>query len=200
MCIAVLGGVYIGRDTGSPTVLTAERVAITGQVADPDIFDTDNFGMGHPEQPTIPVPQVLDIVIHIDGAVYYPGVFTLPYGSRVNDALALAGGATEEADLSLINLAAFLHDAQQVIIPTAYCEIPEPSFQTAATQNGGLININTASVSDLTALPGIGPVRAENIVNHRETNGPFTSIDQLTNVPQIGSGTLENVRTLITVE
>jgi len=181
LAIAALGGFYFTRDNNTP-----ERVQIP-------ITPTYTVETAEPE------PNILaDIVIHIEGEVYSPGVFTLPDGSRVNDAVTLAGGATAYADLSRINLAAFLEDAQQIIIPNVDDEI---EIQTAAATavESGLVNINTADESLLRTLPGIGPVIAGNIISHRETHGQFNSVEELRNVPRIGATTLDNLRDLVTV-
>ena len=189
-CVIVLGVVYLVRGSAGPTIYTAaERRVITA----PTVYTTAEESA----EPTVP----LDIVVHIEGAVNQPGVYTMPYGSRINDVLNLAGGPTEEADLARINLAAFLEDAQQVIIPIAREDgeadfAPEPA---AAQQDSGLVNINTADQGQLTTLPGIGPVIAGNIIAHRETHGPFATVEELRNVPRIGAVTLENLRDLITI-
>ena len=202
VCVLVMGVIYIERDN-TPVVQHAERSVINIQTDDTALIQLSEH-VPPSEQASEDYPLAArDIMVHVEGAVNSPGVFTLPYGSRVNDALALAGGAAEEADLTRINLAAFLQDAQQVIIPAIGQEIQEieplESSSTAPAGSGGLININTADASQLTTLPGIGPVRAQNIINYRETQGLFTSIEQLTNVPQIGAGTLNNVRDFVTV-
>ena len=182
IAIAALGGFYFTRGNSH----TPERVQIpitpayTAEAAEPE--------------PNI----ITDIVIHIEGEVYFPGVFTLPGGSRVNDAVILAGGATAYADLSRINLAAFLEDAQQIIIPNADDEL-EVQAAAVASGSSGLVNINTADEATLTTLPGIGPVIAGNIIAYREAHGQFNSIDELRNVPRIGAATLNNLRDLVTV-
>ena len=161
----------------------------------------------HTEQVEEALPVTYEnpyIVIHIEGAVYSPGVFTLTYGSRVNDALALAGGATEYADLARINLAAFLQDAQQIIIPTQGEELAMVEDTTAiavsSAVSGGLVNINTADQAQLMTLPGVGTVISGNIITYREANGPFNNIEGLRNVPRIGAGIMENLRPLVTVD
>jgi len=182
LCVALLGGFYMWRGRSAPVLQNQapERTMVALAAPEPD-----------------ETAQILDeIVVHIEGAVVNPGVFTLSYGSRVNDALTLAGGATEEADLARINLAAFLEDAQQIIIPTAGEETP---LQIAQEADSGLVNINTADERLLTTLPGIGPARAGNIIAHREASGPFSTIEDLQNVPGIGAGILNNVRAHITV-
>jgi competence protein ComEA len=183
VCVAVLGVFYLRRDTGPPVVHTAERTVLEA---------TPGY-----ENISAPAPRG-DIVVHVEGAVNDPGVYTLPYGSRVNDALALAGGPTEEADLARVNLAAFLSDAQQVLIPAEGEDFPLTT-SGAAGDTGGLVNINTADAAQLRTLPGVGEVIAGNIISHREANGPFAAVDQLINVPRIGAATLENLRDLITV-
>ena len=196
VCVVVLGIIYLQRDTGPPPAPSQERIVLGGPSA---VYAADAT---YPTGQQITAPQAY-IVVHIEGAVNVPGVYTLAYGSRVNDLLTAAGGATEDADLVRINLAAFLEDAQQIIIPTMGEEIaegvsvPEP---IAGSSSDGLININTADAAQLRTLPGIGEVISGNIVTHRETNGPFTTVDQLINVPRVGPGVLENIRNLITVE
>jgi len=183
--IAALGGFYFTQ--GNNPVHSPERI----QIPVAPIYEAEVA------EPTVNIPA--DIVIHIEGEVYHPGVFTLPDGSRVNDAVILAGGATAYADLSRINLAAFLEDAQQIIIPNADDEIELQTTTTVTAVDSGLVNINTADESLLSTLPGIGPVIAGNIIAHRETHGQFNSIEELRNVPRIGATTLNNLRDLVTV-
>jgi len=185
--IAAIGGFYFFRDN-SP-VHTQERVQIP--VASIELDEREETAV-----PAVHIP--LYIVIHIEGEVYSPGVFTLPDGSRVNDAVILAGGATAYADLSRINLAAFLEDAQQIIIPNVEDEITIQAA-TATADDNSLVNINTADERLLMTLPGIGPVIAGNIIAHREAHGQFNSIEELRNVPRIGAETLNNLRDLITI-
>ena len=185
VCVAALGTIYLRRDTEPAHLPTPERTPITAQAADA------------PPVQTI-VEDMEDIVVHIAGEVNQPGVFTLPYGSRVNDVLALAGGATEYADLARVNLAALLQDAKQVIIPAIGSEVEAEVAQAAAAESG-LININVADERDLQTLPGIGPARASTIIAHRDTHGPFSTIEELQNVSGIGPGILGSIRELITV-
>lgn len=188
VCAAVLGFVYTNGQNRQITPQTERAVLISSAEEETPV-----------EIVSEPVMQN-DITVHIAGAVFLPGVYTLPYGSRVNDVLTLAGGATGEADLARVNLAAFLSDAQQVIIPAESDEIIIAADAAQPVQNGGgLVNINTADAAQLTTLPGIGPVIAGNIINHREANGLFDTVEQLLNVPRIGEGTLNNIRDLVTV-
>ena len=154
------------------------------------------------------------IVVHIIGAVKNEGIVELNEGARVSDAINSAGGLAEDADMSKINLAYVLEDGVKIRIPsindehteeyitTDEVEIVESSSQT--TQNGGnsksgLININTANETELDSLPGIGPSIAAKIINYREENGDFASIEDIKNVNGIGDSKFEELKDLICV-
>ena len=144
------------------------------------------------------------IMVHIVGEVVNSRVFELPYGSRVNDVLEMAGGATIYADLSRINLAAFLRDAMQVIVPAFGEEITDLLIENAPVEPpmrhvNTLININTASFTELQTLPRVGPVMAQRIIDFRESHGNFASVDELINVTGIGTATLDGLRNMVTV-
>jgi len=208
VCVLALGGLYmVGRtrpagvmEAGPPLVPPAEvQAAEAPPDTQPEIA----------EAPPTPEPEPTMIMVHIVGAVHSPGVFEVPYGSRVNDVLQLAGGYTEDADLALINLAAFVQDAMQIRIP-AIGEEPEiieggsPGQQNqqnqSATTADGRININLANLTELQTLPGIGPVRAQSIIDLREASGGFNSIDELLNVSGIGQAVFENIRDRVAVD
>lgn len=160
-----------------------------------------------------------ELVVHVSGAVVSPGVVRLPSGARVDDALRAAGGATGEAELAAVNLARPVVDGEQIHVPVPGEEPPAvaapapaadaPSAGDAtgagdgATGGGGaddgLIDLNSASVAELDELPGVGPAIAQRIVDHREQNGPFESVDQLEEVSGIGPATLEKMRDRATV-
>lgn len=138
-----------------------------------------------------------EMQVHVDGAVKSPGVYALPAGSRVIDAVEAAGGLTEDARSSGVNLAQVLADGQQVVIPGAGDEVPAVSaspVSPGADGAGGLVNVNTASAAELTTLDGIGEATAEKIVADREANGPFASIDDLKRVSGIGEKKLAAIR------
>lgn len=141
------------------------------------------------------------VLVHVAGWVRRPGVYELRQGGRVVDAIEAAGGARRRADLGALNLAAVLVDAQQVLVPKA--GQVEPSAGAAPTTGSGtsqqLVNVNTATPTELEALPGIGPVLAEAIVSYRDEHGPFASVDQLEDVSGIGPVTLGEIRDLVTV-
>jgi competence protein ComEA len=147
------------------------------------------------------------IVVHVVGEVHNPGIYTLEEGSRVYEAVEKAGGCLENAALDRINLAQPLIDGQQVPIPSVHEQDPNATIpgDSGSGQDGLLanpgakVNINTATATQLEALPGIGKVKAGNIVSYREKNGLFKSIEELTNVNGIGEKTLEGIKDLVTI-
>lgn len=137
------------------------------------------------------------IKIHIIGAVTRPGLYEIGAGSRVADALALAGGPTASADLTRINLAAKVADGQQLVVPEAGA--PTPSGNAAAGGQSGAgpaqpVNLNSATEEQLTALDGVGPKTAQKIIQYREEHGGFKSIDELLEVTGIGPAKFEQIR------
>ncbi len=149
---------------------------------------------GQPVQ-LLPAPTPLPVRVHIAGAVHQPGVYQLPPGSIVEHALAAAGGSLPEADLSAVNLAAPLHDGQQIRLRL----IGEATGADPPSGGGELVAVNLASAAELERLPGIGPVLAKKIVDHREANGPFARAEDLLRVSGIGPSTLSAIRDLIVV-
>jgi competence protein ComEA len=158
--------------------------------------------------PVAPGAPGAEVVVHVAGAVARPGVQRLVGGDRVIDAVDAAGGAVPDADLGRINLAAPLVDGQQIYVPRVG-EVPPPAVggtgaigTTAggtATAPGQPVNLNTASAAELETLPGVGPTTAAAIIAHRETNGPFTAVDQLLDVRGIGDAKLAQLRDLVAV-
>jgi competence protein ComEA len=163
----------------------------------------------------LPLPSPAPLVVHVNGAVAQPGVYTLPVGSRVQDAIDAAGGFALEADEQSLNLAAALEDGSQITVlrqlPAAEPPIPEPTVITrgqgaplatparSPTPKSQKININTATQEELESLPMIGPVLAQQIIDYRTANGPFKKIEDIVDVPGIGAKTFEAIRDLITV-
>ena len=140
-----------------------------------------------------------DIYVHICGAVINPGVYQVPAGTRVYQALELAGGSSDDAYLSGINLADKLADGQKVYIPSE----GENAEGILSIDSGGvqsvMININTASEAELMTLPGIGQSRAKDIINYRVKNGLFESIDDIMKVSGIKEAAFEKIKDLIKV-
>lgn len=137
------------------------------------------------------------IYVHVFGAVVEPGLYRLDDGARVVDIVAAAGGLTDNADESAINLARVLADGEQLYVPVIG-EVAPPAVEAHGSA-GGLVNLNSADVSALDGLPRIGPAIADRIIEWRETNGPFTSVDDLLAVPGIGEKMLAALRDLVTV-
>jgi competence protein ComEA len=151
-----------------------------------------------PARPT--VGEVADtstpVVVSVVGSVVRPGLVTLPSGSRVADAVEAAGGLVPPADSASVNLAALVSDGQQIVVG-APGAVPGPSDGSSAAA-GGKLNLNTATAAELDALPGVGPVLAQRIVDHRD-QGPYTSVDQLDDVPGIGPARAAELAELVTV-
>ena len=152
-----------------------------------------------------PPPTDSPLVINIDGAVHYPGVYSLPPKSRIVDAVESAGGFTEKAQPGAINLAAALEDGKHIYVP--FSVDPSASKDSELSNTYGLsgtgkiiplININQATLEVLTSLPGIGPVTAEKIISYREEH-PFSKIEEIQKVPGIGPATYEKIKEYLTV-
>lgn len=131
------------------------------------------------------------MLVHVSGAVITPGVVLVPVGSRTADVIAAAGGVTPAAVLEAINLAAPVHDGEQVIVPT--------DAPGGAASSDGRVPINTADATTLETLPGVGPVLAERIVTFRDQNGAFESVEDLLDVPGIGEAKLASLRDAVRV-
>ncbi len=134
-----------------------------------------------------------ELVVHVVGAVHRPGLYRLPHGSRVNDAVTRAGGPTRHADVSLVNLAAPLADGLQVVVPVKAVAAPAGSAGTATAPQGP-VHLNIATLEQLDSLPGVGPVTAQKILDYRQKNGAFTSLDELDAIPGIGPARIEQLR------
>lgn len=132
-----------------------------------------------------------DVVVDVTGAVARPGVYRLPAGARVTDAVERAGGARAGALLEAINLAARLADGQQVVVPRRG---PAGAPLAATASEEGPISLGTATVEQLDTIDGIGPVTAQDIVEFRDEHGGLSSVDQLDQVSGIGPATMESLR------
>ncbi|MEO9223277.1 MAG: ComEA family DNA-binding protein [Mycobacteriaceae bacterium] len=171
---------------------------------------------GGPPSSTVAAPTTL--VISVAGKVHTPGLVTVPSGARVADALAAAGGAVPGTDLLTLNLAQPVSDGQQIVVgvapgttsisggPANAAAAPESATGNGAGGKGvsgrgagSKVNLNSASATELEALPGVGPVMAKAIIDHRTKSGPFRSVDQLSDVSGIGPARLAQLRDLVTV-
>jgi competence protein ComEA len=150
----------------------------------------------------LPAPTPMPRVVYVIGEVVNPGLYSLPPGSRLADAIEAAGGFTELAATQAVNLAALVTDGMQIYVP-AQTEIANDngmSREGGISSVGYLVNINTADQAELESLPEIGPVTAQHIIDYRDINGPFQSIEAIMDVPGIGVMTFEAIKDLITVE
>ncbi|CAN5526658.1 hypothetical protein BH10ACT6_BH10ACT6_02270 [soil metagenome] len=137
------------------------------------------------------------IYVHILGQVHDPGLYALHDGDRGVDVVAAAGGLTPSADPASLNLARFLSDGEQIVVP-AFGEAPPASVATGGTALPGKVNINTADEPTLESLPRVGPAMAARILAWRAANGRFTAIEDLMSVSGIGEKTFEGLKDLVT--
>src|SRR5687768_4914839 len=142
----------------------------------------------------VPAPAAAapKLVVHVAGAVRRPGLYRLAEGKRVADAVARAGGATAPADTTAINLAAPLADGMQVVVPKRAA-----SGGAAAAGAGARVSLSSASLAQLDALPGVGPVTAQKILDYRAAHGGFASVDDLDAIPGIGPARIEQLRDVV---
>ncbi|HET4481186.1 TPA: helix-hairpin-helix domain-containing protein [Streptococcus pneumoniae] len=149
-----------------------------------------------------PLEQDL-ITVDVKGAVKSPGIYDLPVGSRVNDAVQKAGGLTEQADSKSLNLAQKVSDEALVYVPTKGEESASQQAGSGApssTSKNKKVNLNKASLEELKQVKGLGGKRAQDIIDHRETNGKFKSVDELKKVSGIGAKTIEKLKDYVTVD
>lgn len=147
----------------------------------------------------LPPPTEAPIMVYVSGKVVSVGLYTLPPGSRVNDAIQAAGGFSEEAGTNALNLAELLVDGEQVDVPGI---APTPAVESTTrsiTLGSNPVNINSATMQQLDSLPGIGPKTAQDIIDYRDLNGPFVRIEGILEVPGIGQVTFEKIKNLISV-
>ena len=154
--------------------------------------------VGEPVAVSAAAPAPASVYVHVFGAVVRPGLYRLDDGARVVDVIASAGGLAPDADESAVNLARRVSDGEPLRVP-----VIGEALATGETAPGvasdGRVNLNTADVSALDTLPRVGPAIAERIIQWREDNGPFTSVDDLLSVPGIGDKMLASLRDLVTV-
>lgn len=147
----------------------------------------------------VPASKVRLAKVYVSGEVARPGVYSLAEGDRIEDAVAAAGGATADADLDRVNLAAKVRDQLQVHVPKLVKAGDSASASTAAGGPAGKVNLNTASAAELDTLPGIGPVTAKKIVSYRQEKGLFRTIDELKEAKLVNSSTFDKIKDLVEV-
>ena len=203
-----------GRSSSASSPMHAAGVSTQGSVEVIDLSQPPKPEAAPTESPAPPEPPPsMEVVVHVSGAVKKSGVYRLAPASRVADAIEQAGGATENADLDALNLAEPLQDGQKIHVPRKG-EVSAPLVgsvsplrtpysapkATAAATPQFPINLNTATADQLEAIPGIGPVLAQRIIEYRQTHGRFQSVDELLEVRGIGPKRLENMRPYVTVK
>lgn len=194
--VSCIGGLILKEKTSSQEEIYVLSEEETNQnESDDEVKEEENLNLNNKE-----------ITVYISGAVKSPGIVTLTQGERLATAVELVGGTTDKADLNGINMAVKLEDEMHYIIPK-FGEIIEGSSQPI---NNGIsdnsnadkmskININTATIEELDKLPGVGEATATKILNHRDENGDFNSIEEIKNVNGIGDKKYENIKGLICV-
>ncbi|KAA9111592.1 ComEA family DNA-binding protein [Microbacterium rhizomatis] len=177
LALAVTVGIGIFRGAGAPVQSVGGSVSTAAPSAPPEAA----------------------LYVHVSGSVVAPGLYVLAGDARVVDAVAAAGGFADGADTNGLNLARPLSDGEQLHVPS----VGEVSTPAAPSERGGQtdprVNLNTADATQLDALPRIGPAMAERIIQWREANGRFTSVEDLLAVPGIGDKMLESLRELVTI-
>lgn len=197
---AVVAGLLFWRGRPAPIASEHPRLAVSGS-------STTDAATAHVATSAGPA----EVVVAVAGAVRKPGVVRLPPGARVVDAIAAAGGARRAKDLESVNLAAKLVDGQQIVLgaagaigsstgagPVAGAPTPAAPGPAGVAANPGVLDLNSATLGQLDALPGVGPVTAQKILDWRTQHGAFQRVEQLQDVPGIGPAKFEQLRSLVT--
>ena len=196
----------VGTIDGVTPLAISRRQAITVALGLAVLLLLGARWFGHSTEATAPAARPTQVragplvrpkvVVHVTGAVHRPGLYRLADGSRVNDAIARAGGPTRKANLEAVNLAAPLADGQQVLIPRT-TPAGQLSGSSATSTSAGPVSLSAATLEQLDALPGVGPVTAQKVIDYRTAHGAFRSVDELDSVPGIGPARIETLRELV---
>ncbi len=215
-------GLVRGRVPGGARWEVPVRAAIAAAVAAFVVVGLAVFLLLRPDNEGEPVPLIstsaaapvespasvgalddgVQVQVHVVGQVRKPGVVSLSESGRVQDAIEAAGGATGKADLAQMNLARKVVDGERILVPKPGEELPDEvagGSDNPASAVGSLVDLNTATVAQLDELPGVGPVLAGRIVEWRDANGRFATVDDLNEVSGIGDATMEKLRPLVRV-
>jgi competence protein ComEA len=192
--LVVVGLAFLGAATPAPK-LTLPR-------ADPGSAPVE--GAAPTPTSALPVAPPVTVTVHVAGQVASPGVYAVPAGGRVADAVIAAGGTSSEADMEQLNLAARVSDGERVYVPRkGEAAPPVAASPTGTVPKGGAaagpIDLNTATAEQLEALPGVGPATSKAILAYRTSHGRFRSVTELLEVPGIGPAKLEAMRPLVRV-
>lgn len=187
----LVGGFFLLKPAPQTPVKETNLQAEVAAVSKDSVFEKEEL-----------VEQDL-ITVDVKGAVKAPGIYDLPVGSRVNDAVQKAGGLTEQADSKSLNLAQKVSDEALVYVPTKGEETASQqtdSGTASSTSKEKKVNLNKASLEELKQVKGLGGKRAQDIIDHREANGKFKSVDELKKVSGIGAKTIEKLKDYVTVD
>ncbi len=205
LIVLISGTIYLKSNAATEIILTESNSNNSNNSStNVDALPSE----AEPEAAANDTVEEKSIIVYICGQVGRPGNITIAEGSRLGDAIEQAGGALENADLNIINLAHILSDAEMVYVPKKGEIIDEKasivssvsSSSPTASKKSGKVNINTASESELDTLPGIGPSTAVKIIEHRNQNGKFKTINDLKNVTGIGAKKFDSLKDFITVQ
>ena len=194
----VLGGFFLLKPTSQTSVKETNLQAEVAAVSK----DSSSEKEIKKEEKDESLEQDL-ITVDVKGAVKSPGIYDLPVGSRVHDAVQKAGGLTDEVDSKSLNLAQKISDEALVYVPTKGEEAASQqvaSGTTPSTSKDKKVNLNKASLEELKQVKGLGGKRAQDIIDHREANGKFKSVDELKKVSGIGAKTIEKLKDYVTVD
>lgn len=218
--VAAFAGAVVARAIalGPSDAVPVPQVSTVAEVGVPEGAPPDPVAAQTTAAPEEPgpeadgAPESAGVVVHVAGAVHEPGVVELPAGARVADAVAAAGGEQTDAELAAVNLARPLVDGEQVYVPRVGEEPPgsaggaapppDAGAGTGAGEpagDGGVVDLNTADLAALDTLPGVGPAIAQRILEWRDANGPFHSVEELLEVSGIGPATLDKLRERVRV-
>lgn len=197
----LVGGFFLLKPV-SPTLVKETNLQAEVAAVSKDSSTEKEVKKEEKEEKEEPVEQDL-ITVDVKGAVKSPGIYDLPVGSRVNDAVQKAGGLTEQADSKGLNLAQKVSDEALVYVPTKGEEAASQqtgSGVASSTSKEKKVNLNKASLEEIKQVKGLGGKRAQDIIDHREANGKFKSVDELKKVSGIGAKTIEKLKDYVTVD
>lgn len=183
-------------------VITALAVTVAIGILRTTTAPVETVTITETDAPLATSPSGAPVYVHVSGAVALPGLYRLDEGARVVDAVSAAGGFGDAADQAAVNLARVVSDGEQLHVPVigeAPPPAPAPGAAGGATAPGGKVDLNSADLATLDTLPRIGPAMAQRIIDWRDQNGRFTSVDDLLAVPGIGDKMLAALRELVTV-
>ena len=192
-------GIIIYKNQNSYTELLNENIFTESSTVNNSITSFNNTNYN----------TTTKIKVHVIGEIHSPGLYELNEGDRINDLISVAGGNTENADLNRINLAYELSDGEKIYIPSIFDDVTTYIYSDAGeniiqetTNNSkiNIININKANIEDFERISGIGPNLAQKIIDYRNSNGKFNSIDELKNVNGIGDKKFEKIKEFVSVK